>query len=341
MPMALEKKYLQECIAQGWTWTQIIEDSGASYGQVQYWFNQYQIETPFMARQKRNASLFQQGFKECKKCLGVFSLEDFKKDPRSRDGHAAICIKDDNLRQKISSRQKYHANIEDARKKVSLEQKKRTERLKAEGKWQYESFRAKMRRYGVRDEDFIQQKWQITKCEICQNLLTREQIGVDHNHQTNAYRGIVCQYCNCAIGLFLENLQLMQQAKLYLERTNWLLPDLQDPSTPQRYCLLCDKPLEFWARRRFCPGFCQRKASHIRGQYGLSVAQLRWMRHKQNYRCYICDKGIQGKTEHVDHHPKVRALLCPNCNLGIGNLKDDPTRAQAIYEYLALHLEHR
>jgi DNA-directed RNA polymerase subunit RPC12/RpoP len=64
---------------------------------------------------------------------------------------------------------------------------------------------------------------------------------------------------------------------------------------------------------------------------------------EQNYRCAIC--GAEGTSEkwgrlHVDHDHdtgKVRALLCVNCNHGLGKLKDDPKLLDMAAAYLRKH----
>ena len=65
----------------------------------------------------------------------------------------------------------------------------------------------------------------------------------------------------------------------------------------------------------------------------------------QNGRCLICDdpvrmKGV-GKTKtdiaHLDHDHstgKVRGILCQNCNVAIGLLRDNPDLLRAAAEYL-------
>ncbi len=39
---------------------------------------------------------------------------------------------------------------------------------------------------------------QLSKCAICKN---ERKLCVDHNHNTNEFRGLICKPCNCAIGI--------------------------------------------------------------------------------------------------------------------------------------------
>lgn len=56
----------------------------------------------------------------------------------------------------------------------------------------------------------------------------------------------------------------------------------------------------------------------------------------QDNRCAICNKLMT--KPHVDHKhgavPVPRALLCCNCNLGLGHFKDNPDLLRAAVEYL-------
>jgi hypothetical protein len=60
------------------------------------------------------------------------------------------------------------------------------------------------------------------KCEICEvDLMPRgrqnNSVAVDHNHENGAVRGLLCQACNRAIGLFKDNPKVLQSAAKYLE----------------------------------------------------------------------------------------------------------------------------
>ncbi len=51
-------------------------------------------------------------------------------------------------------------------------------------------------------------------CAICQQKLP---LGVDHNHITKQVRGLLCDWCNKAIGFLMDNLGRARQLVLYLE----------------------------------------------------------------------------------------------------------------------------
>lgn len=78
-------------------------------------------------------------------------------------------------------------------------------------------------RYGITLDKFneilIEQKY---KCKICDK--TQEQLGkclhVDHCHKTNKIRGLLCGKCNKGIGLFNDNVFLLDKASLYLKEQN-------------------------------------------------------------------------------------------------------------------------
>lgn len=52
-------------------------------------------------------------------------------------------------------------------------------------------------------------------CPIC---LKRSATQVDHNHQTGQIRGVLCLYCNAALGAFHDDPDLIAKAIAYVER---------------------------------------------------------------------------------------------------------------------------
>lgn len=80
----------------------------------------------------------------------------------------------------------------------------------------------------------------------------------------------------------------------------------------------------------------------LRRQYGLSKQEFDDMRAQQEYRCKIC--GAEEGTwkanaarlvvDHCHATGRIRGLLCPSCNRGLGQFEDQPLRLLAAVTYL-------
>jgi len=58
-------------------------------------------------------------------------------------------------------------------------------------------------------------------CELCSkpwDQSERRRFNIDHNHQTNTVRGVLCDNCNYAVGHLKDNLGLARQLVSYLEK---------------------------------------------------------------------------------------------------------------------------
>lgn len=78
----------------------------------------------------------------------------------------------------------------------------------------------------------------------------------------------------------------------------------------------------------------------LKSRYNLSKEDYNKMLSAQNNVCAICG-GNDPKSKHgyfvVDHchaSGKVRALLCHNCNAGLGHFRDNISYIEAAIEYL-------
>ncbi len=78
--------------------------------------------------------------------------------------------------------------------------------------------------------------------------------------------------------------------------------------------------------------------------HGVTIEEANDMIEAQNRLCAICNQLPTGKGHcsrlHVDHcHKtgKVRAMLCNNCNHGLGHFRDEPERLVAAANYLRSH----
>lgn len=74
--------------------------------------------------------------------------------------------------------------------------------------------------------------------------------------------------------------------------------------------------------------------------FGIDLKEYNEMLLKQNNSCAICQKQHADKAKRtlaVDHCHKtgeVRGLLCTNCNLALGNFKDNTELMQKAINYL-------
>jgi hypothetical protein len=92
-------------------------------------------------------------------------------------------------------------------------------------------------------------------------------------------------------------------------------------------------------------------------KYGITAEQFEVMFEAQGRRCKICGTSEPGTRTagrwHIDHDHAccpgrkkscgkcLRGILCGNCNIGIGNLQDDPVIVQAALGYLLAYRARR
>lgn len=119
--------------------------------------------------------------KKCSKCGIYKSLKEFSKDKSNKDALCCSCK---------SCRAKYTNEYDLTRRYgITLEQKRKM----------------------VEEQD--------GKCAICEKELNKgRDINVDHCHNKNKIRGILCNNCNRGIGLFKDNPEIIRAAINYIEK---------------------------------------------------------------------------------------------------------------------------
>src|SRR3990170_3742892 len=71
------------------------------------------------------------------------------------------------------------------------------------------------RKYGISLNDYNQILLkQSGGCAICKTQPKNHRLSIDHNHRTKKVRGLVCKYCNQALGI-LENTKLLPLWQIY------------------------------------------------------------------------------------------------------------------------------
>ena len=126
--------------------------------------------------------------KRCPDCGEVKPLDAFCRNKNRRDGRAAYCRSCHNARNKDTVQRLYggHRHYR-LRQKYGIGAHEVAALVAAQG--------------GV--------------CAICK---VRPAIQVDHAHDTNAVRGVLCDGCNGALGAFSEDKALIRRAIEYLRR---------------------------------------------------------------------------------------------------------------------------
>lgn len=75
--------------------------------------------------------------------------------------------------------------------------------------------------YGITREDrdkIIEEQGGVCPgCNVVLDLTLRHQVQVDHDHETNKVRGVLCFGCNSAIGRAKDNAETLRRLAAYLE----------------------------------------------------------------------------------------------------------------------------
>lgn len=113
--------------------------------------------------------------------------------------------------EKARSRRYYEANKE----KCFERAKKHLKGITADGVSRSREYTLRTR-YGITQSQYneIVEK-QESKCAICSK---ERKLYVDHCHETNKIRGLLCHQCNTSLGLLQDNTEILQSAIDYLKR---------------------------------------------------------------------------------------------------------------------------
>lgn len=75
-----------------------------------------------------------------------------------------------------------------------------------------------VKRYGITSADYqIMFDSQNGKCYICGNTEENKRLAVDHCHDSNKIRKLLCSHCNQGLGHFRDNEDLMFKAIEYIK----------------------------------------------------------------------------------------------------------------------------
>lgn len=108
-----------------------------------------------------------------------------------------------------------------------------------------------------------------------------------------------------------------------------------------KQCILSEKKAKRDARRAYDAAVLAdaHKNANLRLHYGMTLEDYDARLAGQEGVCAICGRGPEGfqRSFAVDHDHtsgRVRGILCPDCNRGLGGFRDDPVLLQKAIEYL-------
>jgi len=82
------------------------------------------------------------------------------------------------------------------------------------------------KKYGITDTEYHQlNESQNYVCAICKGVDDRgARLAIDHCHETNKIRGLLCRKCNVALGYLDDDIALLESALAYLKKHKESLP---------------------------------------------------------------------------------------------------------------------
>ena len=142
--------------------------------------------------------------KICSECETAKDRSEFYARKASPDGLAYLCKACD-LRLHKEYCEKNKDAIREQRKRFRRDNRQRLSIAKNRAKCPPELF----------NRLFEDQKGSCAICGLHQSKM-RRRIAIDHNHETNKIRGLLCDNCNRCLGLLKDSKEVLQSAIEYL-----------------------------------------------------------------------------------------------------------------------------
>lgn len=157
--------------------------------------------------------------KQCSFCKDFKSLNDFPKRVAISNGRNARC-KSCEATYKSSLYFKSH-EMEKNKRRDYYKKNKETVMVKNRDYYRKtckeSNVKRRCKKRGISIEQYnemlIEQNF---SCDICSKWLNEKERSIDHCHQTNTVRGILCDNCNTGLGLFKDSIEFLNQASRYL-----------------------------------------------------------------------------------------------------------------------------
>lgn len=283
-------------------------------------------------RKVQNEMLLQQGLYACSACDQVLSIDSFSPYGKAKPGYPYPQCKDcvrkrmneSNRRKAIIKHQMYRQECDLCDRPFQADRS--TQRFCC---IEHRLFAWTVAQHHGEISD-ARHLFHIDKCEICGES---KNLCIDHSHSTGKWRGRLCGTCNTALGHFADQIDSIQNAINYLNSEPPKLPDIVAKSS---LCRWCHQQLgDVHANRIYCSTQCKRRANDVAEKFHITSYQYQWMLNQQDRCCPCCRKILDFTV--IDHcHEKghVRGLLCFNCNVALGQVRDSVPILENMLNYL-------
>lgn len=181
--------------------------------------------------------------RQCNICKNTYDLNHFRKDSSRKDGLHKTCntcnaaiqrnwYNKNKEKARKNACERYHKNKEEINKKRKIDRQLNPNKYKNINKRNYDPSKRKeqsWKKAGILDMTIEKYneilESQNHKCAVCNkpSSFFKKALGVDHNHITGKYRGILCDNCNRALGYLKESeeiiINLLNYVKWHKETT--------------------------------------------------------------------------------------------------------------------------
>ena len=150
--------------------------------------------------------------RRCKRCGQEKTLDEFQPGAWN-PGNKEICAE---YRQDPLIEVRWCISCQEKPPVYSLSEKVDLSTLESKGKYLKKTYEISLKRY----EELFQAQFGV--CAICHKPPTEEKpfLVVDHDHETGKVRGLLCNKCNMAIGLFGDLTDNLRSAVRYLNTSH-------------------------------------------------------------------------------------------------------------------------
>jgi len=160
--------------------------------------------------------------KNCSKCGDMKPLDEFFNNESSPDGKYSQCRKCRKAvykmnQEKILEEKKSYYERNKEKKKASVKEYRKRKKAENPNWKKLKEMAYKTGKSFEEVEQWFNKQWmkQQAQCSICGKVFSDDDC-IDHDHNTNQLRGLLCPTCNAGIGMLKDSSELCLNASKYL-----------------------------------------------------------------------------------------------------------------------------